>query len=58
MTSDGFGEMFEGDFADMCAEFFLLMQMGERAGPGARTLIVVSGNYCHKPFIMENFGSC
>ena len=44
------GEMFEGDFADMCAGKFLLMLMGGRAegpacaDPGARTPIGVSGN--------------
>ena len=34
MTSEGLGEMFEGDSADMCARKFLLMLMGGRAnGP-------------------------
>ena len=28
MTSEGLGEMFEGDFADMFAEKFLLVLMG------------------------------
>ena len=27
MTSEGLGEMFEGDFADMCTEVFLHMLM-------------------------------
>ena len=31
MTSEGLGEMFEGDSADMCAGKFLLMSMGGRA---------------------------
>ena len=31
MTSEGLGEMFEGDSADMCADKFLLMLMGGRA---------------------------
>ena len=34
MTSEGLGEMFEGDSADMCARKFPLMLMGGRAnGP-------------------------
>ena len=31
MTSEGMGEMFEGDFADMCADKFPLISMGGRA---------------------------
>ena len=31
MTSEGFGEMFEGDSADMCAGKFPLMLMGGQA---------------------------
>ena len=31
MTSEGLGEMFEGDSADMCARKFPLMLMGGRA---------------------------
>ena len=31
MTSEGLGEVFEGDFADMCAEKFPLVSMGGRA---------------------------
>ena len=31
MTSEGLGEMFEGDSADMCAGKFPLMSMGGRA---------------------------
>ena len=52
MTSEGLGEMFEGDSADMCGGNFLLMSMGGRAeglacaDPGARTSIGVSGNFC------------
>ena len=30
MTSEGFGELFEGDFGDTCAAKFLLMLMGVR----------------------------
>ena len=50
MTSEGLGEMFEGDSADMCAGKFTLMLAGGRAeglvcaDPGARTPIGVSGN--------------
>ena len=49
MTSEGLGEMFEGDSADMCAEKFPLVSMGGRAEglacpyPGARTPISASG---------------
>ena len=51
MTSEGLGEMFEGDSADMCAGKFPLVSMGGRAeglacaDPGARTPIVTSGNF-------------
>jgi hypothetical protein len=43
MTSEGLGEMFEGDSADTCSEKFPLMSIGGRADglacadPGART---------------------
>ena len=43
MTSEGLGEMFGGDSADMCAGKFSLVSMGGRAeglacaDPGART---------------------
>ena len=43
MTSEGLGEMFEGDSADTCAGKFPLVSMGGRAeglacaDPGART---------------------
>ena len=49
MTSEGLGEMFEGDSADMCAGKFPLVSMGGRAeglacaDPGARTPIGASG---------------
>ena len=49
MTSEGLGEMFEGDSADMCAKKNPLMSMGCRveglscADPGARTPIGASG---------------
>jgi hypothetical protein len=51
MTSDGLGEMFEGDSADTCARKFSLTSMGgwaesvACADPGARTPIGVSGNF-------------
>ena len=50
MTSEGLGEMFEGDSADMCAGKFPLVSMGGQAeglacaDPGARTPIGASGN--------------
>ena len=50
MTSEGLGEMFEGDSADMRAGKFPLVSMGGRAeglacaDPGARTPIGASGN--------------
>ena len=49
MTSEGLGEMFEGDSADMCAGKFPPVSMGGRvkglacADPGARTPIGASG---------------
>ena len=52
MTSEGLGEMFEGDSADTGAGKFLLVLMGGRAeglacaDPGARTPIGASGNLC------------
>jgi hypothetical protein len=36
MTSEGLGEMFEGDSADTCAGKFLLVVMGGRAEGLAR----------------------
>ena len=51
MTSEGLGEMFEGDSSDTCARKFTLMLRGGRAeglacaDPGARTPIGVSGNF-------------
>ena len=51
MTSEGLGEMFEGDSADMCAGKFPLVSMGGQAeglacaDPGARTPIGVSGHF-------------
>ena len=54
MTSEGLGEMFEGDSANMCAGKFLLVSIGGRAeglacaDPGAMTPIGVRGNYLNK----------
>jgi hypothetical protein len=51
MTSEGFGEMFEGDSADTGGGKFPLVSMGGRvegiacADPGARTPIGASGNF-------------
>ena len=51
MTSEGLGEMFEGDSADMCAEKFPIVSMWGRAeghvcaDPGARTPIGARGNF-------------
>ena len=51
MTSEGLGEMFEGDSADTCGGKFLLVSMGDRAeglacaDPEARIPIGASGNY-------------
>ena len=51
MTSEGLGEMFEGDSADTCAGKYPLVSMGGRAeglacaDPGARTPIGASGNF-------------
>ena len=54
MTSEGLGEMFEGDFGDMCAENLSLMLMGGRTDwskvhrRGARTPIGTDGNLVSK----------
>ena len=58
MTSEGLGEMFEGDSADTCAGKFPLVSMGGRAeglacaDPGASTPIGASGNF--KRFLIKN----
>ena len=50
MTSEGLGEMFEDDSADMCTGKFPIVSMGGRAeglacaDPGARTPIGASKN--------------
>ena len=54
MTSEGMGEMFEGDFAEMCAKFFLLMLMGwPSGGYGVRRPATDIIN-----FPLGQFGSC
>ena len=61
MTSEGLGEMFEGDSADMCAGKFPLVSMKGRAeglacaDPGARTPIGASGNF---PLCSQNEAHC
>ena len=50
MTSEGLGEMFEGDSADTCAGKFPLTSMGPSGGsrvrrPGSEDPIGVSGNF-------------
>ena len=51
MTIEGLGEIFEGDFEDMCAKVFPLLSMGGQATPsnvggrGKWTPIGVSGNF-------------
>ena len=52
MTSKRLGDMFEGDYADICAGKFPQLSMGGHAEgvvcahPGARTSIGVSENNC------------
>ena len=58
MTSEGLGEMCEGDSADKCAGKFPQVSMGGRAeglacaDPGARTPISAGGNF-HFQILME-----
>ena len=58
MISEGLGEMFEGDSADMCARKFPLVSMGGRAeglacaDPGARTPIGANGNFSFLLFFL------
>ena len=62
MTSEGLGEMFEGDSADMRAGKFPLVLMGGRAedlacaDPGARTPIGLSGNFKTVPETINIYG--
>ena len=66
MTSEGSGEMFEDDSADMCAGKFPLVSMGGRAegltctDPGARTPIGASGNsvLCGVHVVLVNIPLC
>ena len=66
MTSEGLGEMFEGDSADTCAKKNSLVSIGGRveglacADPGERTPICASGNfivYFRSQLIMEQLMS-
>ena len=58
MTSEGLGEMFEGDSADMCAGKFPLVSMGGLAeglaclDPEASTPIGASGNFLFFSFLL------
>ena len=58
MTSEGLGEMFEGDSADTCAGKFPLVSMGGRAeglacaDPGALTPIGASGNLLNRSVVV------
>ena len=58
MTSEGFGGMFEGDFADMCTEKFFRWgaewSAACRPPSGARTPIGYSGNSLCVYSIREN----
>ena len=60
MTSEGLGEMFEGDSADTCAGKFPLVSMGGRAEGlacadlGVRTPIGASGNLLKGFLIKRN----
>ena len=57
MTSEGLGEMFEGDSANTLTGIFLLVSMGGRAEGLAcadlvsKTPIGMSGNYCELKFV-------
>ena len=57
MTSEGLGEMFLGDSAEMCGGKFPLVSLGGRAeglacaDPGARTPIGMSRNFLFHQFI-------
>ena len=61
MTSEGLGEMFECDSADMCAGKFSLVSMRGRveglacADPGARTPIGASGILPYYHFVLQSF---
>ena len=63
MTSEGLGEMFEGDSADTCARKLPLMSMGGRAeglacaDPGVRPPIGVSGNFIVFFFTFSHFST-
>ena len=48
MTSEGLGEMFEGDSADTCAENYLLMSMGGRVDSGGSSVRRPRGEDPHR----------
>ena len=60
MTSEGLGEMFEGDSADTCAGKFPPVSMGGRAeglacaDPLARTPIGAGGNLLRSPVTQKS----
>ena len=71
MTSEGLGEMFEGDSADMCAGKFPLVSMGgradrqacadgERGPPSARAeiFVVVALLKCMGSFVLPQAFGC
>ena len=54
MTSEGLGEMFEGDSADMCAGKFPLVLMGgsaKRGPPSALMEILIPFSFCKKLYL-------
>ena len=63
ITSEGLGEMFEGDYADMCVGKIPLMSMGGRvegltcADPEERTPIGTSGIFCNVSWARSPTGS-
>ena len=66
LTSEGYGDIFEGDFTDICAELLLLVSKGGRVDPssmhkrGARTLIGAGGIFSHSIFdpLKSYFWAC
>jgi hypothetical protein len=49
ITSDGLGEIFEGDFANMRDRKILLMSMGGRATPSSTRNIIKYAEYTNFP---------
>ena len=64
MTSEGLGEMFEGDSADTCGGKFSLRSMGDQAEglacaePGSRTPIGAHRNILDPLTLMEYLNLC